>query len=177
MTQLTSQRSAGPLCFIVSIVIWTVVGFINSVPFRSLRKLSYIASLNVFINIFVCFLTMGFVTHSAPNYDSAAATYGYKPPYEPIKTTAVAPSGDLANSVNGAMNMVFGWSGLMIFVEFLNEMRHPWHFWKSFTLAEAIVLTLYLLFGAYVYALQGQYTLPVAYQGVSSYVWQSVGNG
>lgn len=59
----------------------------------------------------------------------------------------------------------------------MNEMRHPWHFWKSFTLAEGIVLFMYLLYGTYVYALQGQYTLPVAYQGVSSYVWQSIGNG
>lgn len=121
MTQLTAHRSNGSLCFIVSIVIWALIGFLNSIPFRSLRKLSYIASLNVFINIFVCFLSMGFIAHSPPNYDSAAATYGYTPPYGPVVTHATAPSGELANSVNGAMNMVFGWSGLMIFVEFVSH--------------------------------------------------------
>ncbi|ORX40321.1 transmembrane amino acid transporter protein-domain-containing protein [Kockovaella imperatae] len=177
MTLLTQNRASGPICFIVSIIIWAVIGFVNSVPFRSLRKLSYISSLNVFLNIFVCFLSMGFIAHSPPNYAAASSTYGFTAPYAPIATTVLAPPGPLSNSVNGAMNMVFGWSGLMIFVEFMNEMRRPWEFWKSFTLAEGIVLFMYLLYGAYVYGLQGQYTLPVAYQGVSSYVWQSIGNG
>ncbi len=75
------------------------------------------------------------------------------------------------------MNMVFGWSGLMIFVEFMNEMRRPYEFVKSFCAAEALVMLVYLVYGCYVYGLQGQYTLPVAFQGVSSYTWQSIGNG
>ena len=73
--------------------------------------------------------------------------------------------------------MVLGWSGLMIFVEFLNEMRRPYDFWKSFSLAELLVLLCYIVYGCYTYGLQGQYVLPVAFQGVSSYVWQSIGNG
>jgi hypothetical protein len=30
--------------------------------------------------------------------------------------------------------------------------------------------------GVFVYSFQGQYTLPLAYQGVSRYAWQTVGN-
>ena len=59
----------------------------------------------------------------------------------------------------------------------INEMRRPWEFVKSFTTAEFLVLIVYLVYGAYGYGLQGQYVLPVAFQGVSKYVWQSIGNG
>ena len=73
--------------------------------------------------------------------------------------------------------MVFGWSGLMIFIEFMNEMRRPYEFVKSFCFAEALVFVVYIMYGSYVYGFQGQYTLPVAFQGVSNYTWQSIGNG
>ena len=59
----------------------------------------------------------------------------------------------------------------------MNEMRKPYEFVKSFTFAELLVFIVYLVYGCYVYGLQGQYVLPVAFQGVSKYSWQSVGNG
>jgi hypothetical protein len=65
----------------------------------------------------------------------------------------------------------------MIFVEFMAEMRRPYQFVRSFTGAETLVAVCYVGYGCYVYAFQGQYTLPVAFQGVSRYTWQSVGNG
>jgi len=99
MTQLTAPH--GSLCFVKSIVIWACIGLANSIPFRSLSKLSFLASFNVFINLIIIFISMGFIAHSAPNYTSAAATYGYTEPYAP-KMTAAIGSGDLANQVNGA---------------------------------------------------------------------------
>jgi hypothetical protein len=33
-----------------------------------------------------------------------------------------------------------------------------------------------MMFGLYVYSFQGQFTLPLAYQGVSTFAWQTVGN-
>lgn len=36
--------------------------------------------------------------------------------------------------------------------------------------------TIYVFYGLYVYSFQGQFTLPVAFQGVSKYSWQTVGN-
>lgn len=47
---------------------------------------------------------MGFIAHSAPNYVSAAATYGFPadPPYAgPVMTSAVG-NGDVTNQINGA---------------------------------------------------------------------------
>lgn len=32
------------------------------------------------------------------------------------------------------------------------------------------------MFGVFVYAFQGQFTLPLAYQGMSKFAWQTVGN-
>lgn len=72
---------------------------------RSLRILSWVGSISVYLNLLTIFISMGVIAHSAPNYESAAATYGYdiNPP-APIMTYAIAP-GSLANKVNGAMNM------------------------------------------------------------------------
>jgi hypothetical protein len=83
------------------------------------------------------------------------------------------------------------------FPELLAEMRRPWDFWKGMVCAQTLIFTAYLLYGMsldlvleimranvddllrvglFVYSYQGQYTLPLAYQGVSKYAWQTVGN-
>ena len=33
-----------------------------------------------------------------------------------------------------------------------------------------------MMYGIYVYSFQGQFTLPIAFQGVSKFSWQTVGN-
>jgi ABC-type Fe3+ transport system permease subunit len=64
----------------------------------------------------------------------------------------------------------------MIFPEILAEMRRPWDFWKGMVCAQTLIFVAYLMYGVFVYAYQGQYTLPLAYQGVSRYSWQTIGN-
>jgi len=64
----------------------------------------------------------------------------------------------------------------MIFPEIMAEMRRPMDFWKGMVLAQALIFSAYLIFGAFVYSQQGQFVLPLAYQGVSRYAWQTVGN-
>lgn len=49
-------------------------------------------------------------------------------------------------------------------------------FLKAFSIAQALIFTVYLVYGLYVYSFQGQFTLPVAFQGVSRHSWQTVGN-
>ena len=66
-------------------------------------------------------------------------------------------------------------------------------FWKGMTCAQALIFVAYLLYGCFVYvsyvyhwlvssvtdaqkAFQGQFTLPLAYQGVAKYGWQTLGN-
>jgi len=43
-------------------------------------------------------------------------------------------------------------------------------------MAQALIFVIYFFYGLYVYSFQGQFTLPVAFQGVSHYSWQTVGN-
>lgn len=71
---------------------------------------------------------------------------------------------------------VFAYGGSMIFPELMAEMRRPHDFIRSVALAQAVIMLCYLVYGIYVYAMQGQYTLPLAYQGVSKYAWQTVTN-
>lgn len=51
-------------------------------------------------------------------------------------------------------------------------------FWKSLVCAEAFIYSVYLIMGMVIYSAQGQFTYPVAYQGIpdSAYSWQTLGN-
>ena len=57
--------------------------------------------------------------------------------------------------------------------------NYPW-IWASLSrsqcCAQLLIGTVYLMFGVYVYAFQGQFTLPIAFQGMSAFAWQVVGN-
>jgi hypothetical protein len=64
----------------------------------------------------------------------------------------------------------------MIFPEFMAEMRHPMDFWKGMICAQTLIMLVYTMYGLYVYSFQGQFTLPLAFQGVSKYSWQTFGN-
>jgi len=74
------------------------------------------------------------------------------------------------------MNMVFAYGGAMIFPEMLAEMKRPMDFWKGMCMAQGLIYVAYLAFGCFLYGEQGQFVLPLAYQGVSKYAWQTVGN-
>lgn len=52
----------------------------------------------------------------------------------------------------GLTNRIFSdaYSGALLFVAFLAEMRHPMDFWKGVILAQAFICFVYMLFGAYV---------------------------
>lgn len=116
---------------------------------------------------------MGFVAHSPPNFAAAEKSLGVKE--GPVITTTFGHL-PLFSQVNGIMNMVFAYGGAMIFPEIMAEMRRPMDFWKGMVMAQALIFSAYLLYGVFVYAFQGQFTLPLAYQGVSKFAWQTVGN-
>lgn len=160
------------LCFSVAVVIWALVGMVSG-QIRTLRGIGSLANMSVWINLLIIFLTMGFVAHSAPNYAAAAAS-GVK--YSgPAKVVAVV-SLPVFQQVNGVFNMVFAYGGAMIFPEIISEMRRPRDFIKGMALAQLLIFVAYLMFGVYVYSFQGQYSLALAYQGVTKYSWQTVGN-
>ncbi|KZP01571.1 hypothetical protein CALVIDRAFT_508168 [Calocera viscosa TUFC12733] len=164
----------GQLCFSVCIVLWAIVGMIIG-QIRTLKNFGWLANAAVYLNLLIIFISMGFFAHSPPNYAAAVASYGPVIASGPVSTAAFVDQ-VLYNKVNGIMNMVFAYGGAMIFPEFMAEMRRPMDFWKGMCCAQALIFTCYMLYGVFVYAYQGQYTLAIAYQGVSTYAWQTVNN-
>ncbi|KAF8313416.1 oligopeptide transporter protein [Clavulina sp. PMI_390] len=167
-----AQISKNGFCFAVAIVIWPLVGMVIG-QIRTLERFSGLANSAVWINLLIIFLSMGFIAHSPPNYAAALSSLGQ--PQGPVITQAFV-SLPLYSKINGIMNMVFAYGGAMIFPEMLAEMRRPMDFWKGMCMAQALIYTCYLMYGCYLYGMQGQFTLPLAYQGVSRYAWQTVGN-
>ncbi|TFK32210.1 transmembrane amino acid transporter protein-domain-containing protein [Crucibulum laeve] len=170
--QALSQMTKSRLCFSVCIVIWALLGMVIG-QIRTLKNYGWLANSAVWINLLIIFLSMGFIAHSPPNFDSAKKSLNVDP--GPVMTTKFGHL-PLAAQVNGIMNMVFAYGGAMIFPEMMAEMRRPMDFWKGMTMAQGLIFAAYLLYGAFVYAFQGQFTLPLAFQGVSKFSWQTVGN-
>lgn len=170
--QALSQISRGHLCFAICIVIWAWLGmFIGQI--RTLKNYGWLANTAVWFNLLIIFISMGVVAHSPPNYKAALQSLGV--PQGPVVTERFG-SLPLYNRVNGIMNMVFAYGGAMIFPEIMAEMKRPMDFWKGMILAQSVIFSAYLLYGAFFYAFQGQFTLPLAFQGLSPYAWQTVGN-
>ncbi|BGP04053.1 hypothetical protein NBRC10513v2_007793 [Rhodotorula toruloides] len=174
VAQIAAGGNGPAICFSVAVVIWTILGIIVG-QIRSLQGLGILANGSVWLNILIIILSMAFIAHSPPNYASAAATYGDSIGTGPVVVVARVNQ-PVFSQVNGLMNMVFAYGGSMIFPELMAEMRRPHDFIRSMALAQALIITCYLVYGIYVYAMQGQYTLPLAYQGVSRYAWQTVTN-
>ena len=75
----------------------------------------------------------------------------------PIKTFTGVPPDEFqqqapgfAGQFNAIDTMVYAYSGALLFVAFLAEMRHPLDFWKGIFLAQAFICFVYLFFGAFV---------------------------
>ncbi|KAI0687986.1 transmembrane amino acid transporter protein-domain-containing protein [Cytidiella melzeri] len=159
-------------CFSIQILMWALFGMVIG-QIRTLKSFGWLANMAVWLNLLTIFITMGVVAHSAPNFAGAKAAYGLDP--APVVKTAFTHL-PLFAKVNGIMQMVFAYGGAMIFPEFMAEMRRPMDFWKAMCCAQLLIGTVYMMFGVFVYSFQGQFTLPIAYQGVSAFAWQTVGN-
>jgi len=165
------------ICFTVCILIWALFGMVLG-QVRSLQNFSIVANASVWLNLLIIFTSMGFVANSPPNFAAAqsAASFGTAVSYTgPIQVLSINPIPVFAQ-VNGVFNMVFAYGGAMIFPEIMAEMRRPRDFIKGMAIAQVLIFCCYLMYGIFVYCFQGQYTLALAYQGVSRYAWQSVGN-
>ncbi|KNZ81773.1 N amino acid transport system protein [Termitomyces sp. J132] len=173
--QALSQMSKNRLCFSVCIVVWALAGMIVG-QIRTLKaseSYGWLANSAVWINLLIIFISMGVAAHSPPNFEAASRAFGT--PQGPVQTHAFEPLA-LNDKVNGIMNMVFAYGGAMIFPEMMAEMRRPMDFWKGMVLAQALIFSAYLLYGAFIYGFQGQFTIGLAYQGLSIFAWQTVCN-
>ncbi|MCJ1260427.1 hypothetical protein MMC22_000288 [Lobaria immixta] len=169
-----AQISKDGACFIILCFVWALAGMILG-QIRTLARLGWLANAAVWMNVFVMIATMAIVANTDPNYDAALANnFAEK---GPVVTTAGPPDGlAFDGQVDGLMQAVFSYGGAMLFIEFLSEMKKPWDFWKGMLFAQLFIFVVYLFFGLFVYSFQGQFTINPAYQGISSYAWQTVAN-
>ncbi|KZO95418.1 hypothetical protein CALVIDRAFT_564823 [Calocera viscosa TUFC12733] len=170
--QALSQMAKGNICFIVAVVVWTLVGMVIG-QIRTLKAYGWLANMAVWLNYLLIFLSMGFIAHSEPNYSSAKAAYGIAAGPVIKQTFSNYP---IYERVNGIMNIVYAYGGATIFPQIIAEMRRPMDFLKAMSIAQVVIMTAYMMYGLFVYSFQGQFTLPLAYQGVANYPLQTVAN-
>ncbi|MCJ1333212.1 hypothetical protein MMC10_009906 [Thelotrema lepadinum] len=185
--QNISQMSQFRLCYAVCPLLFVIAGFFLT-QIRTLRNYGWVAQMAVWLNLLVIFITMGVMAHSPPNFPVAVlgSAGGTVDPdsitpdddgnYPPIIHSAGLPTTNLVGSINGLLSGVLAYAGAQLFVEFLAEMRRPRDFLKAMWGAQLFIYTVYVVYGCYVYYFQGQYTYNPAFQGVSTYGWQTVGN-
>ncbi|KAF8663982.1 hypothetical protein AX16_000833 [Volvariella volvacea WC 439] len=195
-SQSLAQITEGKLCFSVAILIWPIVGVVLG-QIRTLKNDD--TQIDNFgyhrINLLIIFISMGVIAHHPPNFNSAQKTFEMDP--GPVMTIGFGYF-PLFHQVNGIMNMVFAYGGAMIFPEMARTYGRDAEAagfvegnvrWKAIpsrivflipalkVMAQALIFSAYLLCGVFIYmSLQGQFTLPLAYRGISSFAWQTVGN-
>ena len=84
--------------------------------------------------------------------------------FEPVRTFAGTPPARyqqqttnlFAAQFNGMDTIVYAYSGALLFVAFLSEMRRPMDFWKGCILAQTFICVVYVFFGAFVYTYIGR---------------------
>jgi hypothetical protein len=126
---------------------------------------------------------MGVIAHSPPNFDATQASFGDNFVEGPIRTFAGFPPEEYASggkgliaAMNGINQCVYAFAGAILFFNFLAEMRNPWDFWKGLVCAQVFLFLFYIMFGIYVYSLQGQFAFNPVQQGLSLYNYQTAAN-
>ncbi|KAF7354431.1 Transmembrane amino acid transporter protein-domain-containing protein [Mycena venus] len=176
--QSLSQIIAGPnqtghLCFSVTVLIWALCGMVIGM-IRGLGNFSILANASVYLNLLIIFISIGFAARSLPNYAAAFASSGLMP--GPVQVSATIPGQPLFVQINGVFNMVFAYGGAMIFPEIMAEMRRPRDFVKGMALSQLLIVTVYLMYGITMYALEGQFVQAQSYTGLSPYSGQTICN-
>ncbi|KAK2594759.1 hypothetical protein QQS21_007506 [Conoideocrella luteorostrata] len=170
------------ICFVACLVIFMAAGFILG-QIRTLQRFGWIANFAVWVNVSIIFICVGVVVHHPPNFRATQASFGDSFGPGPIRTFAGTPpdgftsggSGFVA-SLNGLNQAVYSYGGCMTFTAFLAEMRHPMDFWKGLLCGQLFIYSMYMFFGIFVYAHQGQYAFNPVMQGLSSYAFQTATN-
>ncbi|CAN6674240.1 hypothetical protein TRVA0_051S00100 [Trichomonascus vanleenenianus] len=169
-----SQMVKGRSCYAVLVLVWALAGMVVG-QIKTLQKFGFLANLAIWMNLFVCFATMGLAAEYGPNLKDASKSNGV--PIGPIITKAViSGNGNFIGQLEATMNIVYSYGGAMMFIEFMSEMRRPWDFWKAMVVAQTIIFVVYLWYGLFVYAYQGQFVMNPAHQGIANYDWQTVCN-
>ena len=171
-SQIISQVNGGHICYIAVGIISVVIG-IATVGLRQLKHIGFLANFAVWINIvsFIIILVCAPKYGADPTY--ALQTTLLKNP-DPVKVFWSVPPAEyqqqtvdlFAAQFNGIDSIVYAYSGALLFIAFLSEMRHPMDFWKGALLAQLFIMVVYLIFGAVVYTFIGQYSVSTISQSV-----------
>lgn len=188
--QALSQVTKFKLCYAVCCLVFALTGFFIG-QVRTLQKYGWFANAAIWINVFVIIETMAIVPHEGPLYAAVQASAGEAlggglvtqanngtGAFPPVMHFAGLPpdSRGFTGALNGLMQAVYAYGGAMIFVEFMSEMKRPRDFWKGMICAQSFIYVVYIFYGCFLYAYQGQYTINPSFEGVSIYAWQTVGN-
>jgi len=136
-------------CYVIFSVVVTVFGILISIP-RTLRGVSYLSIAAIISWLVALIPTMvGVATQSAP-------MPGIKPGAD--IHLAVASSASFYDIVGAVNDIVYAYSGHMVFFNLILEMRHPMEFRKAVIIAFAITTVMYTLYGVFIYAYTGIYS-------------------
>ncbi|KAF3387575.1 hypothetical protein F1880_001493 [Penicillium rolfsii] len=177
------------LCYVVCGIISLVVGMASGYM-RSLKHLGWFCNLSVWINIVTFIIICVAAAKNGP--DPAAAVqngilnkaWDTVATMAPVKTFVSTPPAEyqptdtdlFAAQFNGINSMVYAYSGAVMFVAFMSEMRRPMDFWKGLLVAQTFITVVYIFFGAFVYHYYGQYSYSNVNQSVNPKNLQVVGN-
>lgn len=184
IAQVSSATTSNPVCFVVCLVIFTVIGFVLG-QIRTLQRFGWLANFAIWINVLIIIFTMAVAAHSGPYMDAVESSFGDNiADYSlPITTFAGTPPDGFASggdgfigSMNGLNQAVYSYGGAMLFFNFMSEMRHPWDFWKAMVVADVFIYCCYMFFGIFVYSFWGQYTYNPAPQGIGYVGWRIATN-
>ncbi|CAG82057.1 transmembrane amino acid transporter protein-domain-containing protein [Yarrowia lipolytica] len=160
-----SEDGKSHVCFAALCIIFMGAGMLVG-QIRSLKNFGFLANFAIWMNLAICFATMGLARQYGINVRGNELVYGS--PLPPKKTSAVATDIPFQTQLQGLMNIVYSYGGAMMFVEFCAEMRRPRDFIKGMLTAQTVIYCCYMLFGVFVYAYQGQFVMNPANQGVPS---------
>ncbi|EXJ71533.1 uncharacterized protein A1O5_05341 [Cladophialophora psammophila CBS 110553] len=181
-SQILSQLAKAKVCYIAIVIINMAIGMISG-ALRSLKHLGWLCNFAVWFNIVSFIIICAAAALNGPDPTVALQTTLLKT-FEPVKTFVGTPPAQyqqqttdiFAAQFNGIDTIVYAYSGALLFVAFLSEMRHPMDFWKGCLLAQTFILVVYVFFGAFVYTYIGQYSITSITQVVSPYGLQLVSN-
>ncbi|CAG8387358.1 unnamed protein product [Penicillium salamii] len=177
------------LCYVVCGIISLVVGMASGYM-RSLKHLGWFCNFSVWINIVTFIIICVAAAKHGPDPTAAVNNgilpkeWAFEATMAPVKTFVSTPPAEyqptdtnlFAAQFNGINSMVYAYSGAVLFVAFLSEMRRPADFWKGLLAAQAFITVVYVFFGAFIYNYYGQYGYSNVNQSVNPQNLQVVGN-
>jgi len=181
-SQIISQLSGGRICYIAVGIISVVIG-IASCGLRALKHVGWLANFAVWINIVSFIIILVVAPKYGPDTTYAIQTTLLSKPL-PVKTFWGVPPPEyqqqttnaFAAQFNGIDSIVYAYSGALLFIAFLSEMRHPMDFWKGALMAQTFIMVVYIFFGAFVYTYIGQYSVSTITQSVFPVSVQAASN-